>query len=365
MAILLSHTSALEALRRLGAVPKAGAGGGPACDRVDPAPDAADALLAWERAFGRTPELPLHVQVPADARRVRSRGLVTHPARPLPAGSVFEIADGLLCPTSAALCLQMAPRLTRLELLVLMQELMGTYAVRPDVARGMTSRATPLLAPEELGGLMASCPGIRGSEKVSWAMKCAVPGAASPRESKLAVRLSLAPALGGYGLDVLALNGEVAVATMASMSDGTRRPDVLLFNRKLGEEGPLVALEYDGSDHLDGDRHAQDVRRSNELVSAGLCEYVIDKDLYANLSYMDGLVERVRCDLGLPRQRLSRKQREQRESRRQGLFVELEAIDGVKWDGLARERARREERSRQDDAQPTADDVVPIEAYGV
>ena len=118
MAILLSHTSAIEALRRLGALPEVRAG---------------DGLLAWRKAFGSDPALPIHVQLPAGSRRVRSRGLVTHPLRDLPAGAIFKISNGLLCLTPAALCLQMAPRLTRLELLVLVQELMGTYAIRRGV----------------------------------------------------------------------------------------------------------------------------------------------------------------------------------------------------------------------------------------
>lgn len=114
---------------------------------------------------------------------------------------------------------------------------------------------------------------------------------------------------------------------------------MLLANPELGEGGPLVALEYNGSDHLEDDRRAQDLRRSNELVSAGLSEYVLDKDLYGNLAYMDGLVELARRDLGLPRQRLSAAQREQRRLRRAELLGELEAIDGVAWGGLARERS--------------------------
>lgn len=306
MEILLSHTSALEALRRLGALPEVRAGDGAARPASDMAPGAGDALLAWREAFGSDPALPIHAAVPAGSRRVRSHGLVAHPLRDLPPGAILKISDGLLCPTPAALCLQMAPLLTRLELLVLVQELMGTYAVRPDVARGMATRDAPHLAPDEFRDFLSRNGGARGAGKAAWVLERTFPCAASPRESKLAIRLSLKPAMGGYGLPVGALNQEVRVSGLVSHGEMTRRLDVVLANPEAGEGGPLVALEYDGADHLDADRHAQDVRRSNELVSAGLMEYVIDKGLYRNLAYMDGLVEKVRRDLRLPRQHLSK-----------------------------------------------------------
>ena len=366
MTIFLSHTTALEALRMLGAVPADGAREGHTRAEIDGTPDGAAVLRAWLKAFGTAPELPLHVQVPRGSRRVRSRELVTHPMGEAPAMPTLRVSEEILCPTPAALCVQMAPRLTRLELLVLMQELMGTYAVRPDIARGMAMRKEPLLDPGELQDLLANDPSARGARKARWGLERAIPGAASPRESKLAIRLSLPPALGGYGLAVMGLNLEVRVTGVASKRGRARRPDVLLANPELGEGGPLVALEYNGSDHLEDDRRAQDLRRSNELVSAGLSEYVLDKDLYGNLAYMDGLVELVRRDLGLPRQRLSAAQRELRRSRRAELLGELEAIDGVAWGGLARERSRREEcPSRVGEGSTPDDDVVPLEAYGV
>lgn len=124
----------------LGAVPADGARGGHTRAEIGGTPDGAAVLRAWLKAFGTAPELPLHVQVPRGSRRVRSRELVTHPMGEAPAMPTLRVSEEILCPTPAALCVQMAPRLTRLELLVLMQELMGTYAVRPDIARGMAMR---------------------------------------------------------------------------------------------------------------------------------------------------------------------------------------------------------------------------------
>ena len=238
MAILLSHTSAIEALRRLGALPEVRAGDGSAYPAVSMTPGAGDALLAWRKAFGSEPALPIHVQLPAGSRRVRSRGLVTHPLRDLPAGAIFKISNGLLCLTPAALCLQMAPRLTRLELLVLVQELMGTYAIRPDVARGMATREAPHLAPDDLRDFLSRNGGMRGADKAAWVLERAVPHAASPRESKLVIRLSLKPAMGGYGLPVRGLTRRWLLPRLSRMA--RRFADLTSFSpiRRQGRAAP-------------------------------------------------------------------------------------------------------------------------------
>lgn len=127
-----------------------------------------------------------------------------------------------------------------------------------------------------------------------------------------------------------------------------------------------MALEYDGDVHLDEERHAEDLRRTNELAAAGIAEYRVDKALYKNLGYMDSLVEQIRAELGMPREHLSRRQREQRRKLRLELFDELEEIDGVTWDGQARERDRRKAGvSATPPQDPVEGDAVPLEAYGV
>lgn len=145
-----------------------------------------------------------------------------------------------------------------------------------------------------------------------------------------------------------------------------RRPDVLLARPGHAEGGRLVALEYDGDVHLDEQRHAEDLRRTNELAAAGIAEYRVDKALYKNLGYIDSLVEQIRTELGMPREHLSRRQREQRRKLRLELFDEVEEIDGVTWDGRARERDRRKAGiSATPPQDPVEGDVVPLEAYGV
>lgn len=102
------------------------------------------------------------------------------------------------------------------------------------------------------------------------------------------------------------------------------------------------------------------------LAPAGIAEYRVDKALYKNLGYIDSLVEQIRTELGMPREHLSRRQREQRRKLRLELFDEVEEIDGVTWDGRARERDRRKAGIGATPPQdPVEGDVVPLEAYGV
>lgn len=308
MTILLSHISALEALRRLGCIRQEPIDANAVA--LDCAPDASRAAALWESALPGTPQAPLHVQVPQGSPRTRGGALVTHPMGEPPTGEVLSLCKELACPTPSQLLVQLEPRLTRLELLTLMEELMGTYAVRLDAPRGMVARPSPLLTPEELETRLGLAGSATNHRKLRWALDRAVPGSASPREPKLVLRLSLQASLGGYGLAVAGLNQELAVA--------------------------------------------------------GIAEYRVDKALYKNLGYMDSLVEQIRTELGMPREHLSRRQREQRRKLRLELFDELEEIDGVTWDGRARERDRRKAGVGATPPQdPVEGDAVPLEAYGV
>ena len=102
------------------------------------------------------------------------------------------------------------------------------------------------------------------------------------------------------------------------------------------------------------------------LAAAGIAEYRVDKALYKNLGYIDSLVEQIQTELGMPREHLSRRQREQRRKLKLELFDEVEEIDGVTWDGRASERDRRKAGIGATPPQdPVEGDVVPLETYGV
>lgn len=356
MAIVLSHTTALTLLRRLGGPPPAL----PSAGLPLLAPTDEEAVIAWEKSVGCPETLPINTLVASAAGRARRRVVHSHQHRgALPDGSLFETSGGILCVTPECLCVQMAPLLTKVELLVLMYELMGTYSIRTDGATGMCSRRVPLLTKEALGCYLGQQPRQRGTRQAEWCLAHAVEGSASPMETRLAIRLSLSPAMGGYGMTVKAMNQEMRFSGIGGGIPMVRKPDILLAHE--GRDGILrsVGIEYDGEGHLDTGRHVSDILRSNELAAGGLREFVVSKSLYDNDAYLDGLVESVKRELCIPRHHLTHAEHERRAGLRRELHDELSLIDGMSWNG--RERGRlRGERGQSD-----RDEEVPLEAYGV
>lgn len=371
MSILLTHTTALEAMRsrRL----RRRLEKGERCDGNVPerVPDNAEI----ERLIDAVPELaraskPLHLLVSREAPRMRRSLVHTHASPDLPPGSAFELAPGVRCISPEHLPVAMTPRLTDLELIYLLSELLGIYAIDPTSEKGMFQRKSPLTTPERILEHLGALGPEHGTQRVRRALRHACVRSGSPRETKLSLRLGLRPSLGGYGLEVLSMNEPLEVRRIHDrMESGVRKPDILLRGRadEAGGAPRIAAVEYDGRDHATEQAHARDAARSTELTAIGLSEHVVTKVQYRDLDYMDGLAVILRQELGLPRHRVTRKVTEWRRARRAALYEELEHIDGVRWDGRARERAHGEKDSPAA-APKTSDggwDVVPVEAYGL
>ena len=373
MDILLTHTTALEAMRsgrlrwRLEK--------GERCDASIPerVPDDDEIAQLTEVV----PELakatkPLELLVARDAPRTR-RGLVrTHASAPLPSGSAFEVASGVRCVSPEHLPVVMSSQLTDLELIYLLSELLGLYAVAPDHEKGMFQRRDPLTTPERILAHLDSLGPEHGTQRVRRMLGLACVRSGSPRETKLSLRLGLRQSLGGYGLEVLSMNEPIEVRRVHdAMKPGVRKPDILLRGREDGPDGKarLSAVEYDGRDHATERAHASDAARNTELRAIGISEHVVTKAQYDDLSYMDGLAEILRRELGQPSTRVTREVAERRRRRRLELYEELERIDGIHWDGRARQRSRDEKNERSFGPAATAIedgwDVVPVEAYGL
>lgn len=374
MDIMLSHFTALEAIRRqetrwilekdrpaririMGNVPADA-----------PTDSEVSALLARSSLLAGLSQ-PLETLVPRGAGRRRSRLVKTHVcAQPIPASSFLELAPGVLCVSPEHLAVQLAPLLSELELIVLLSELLGAYAIVPGVEDGMFQRRRPVTTRELIANHLDALGSFAGVAKVRRALRLACVGSGSPRETKLSLRLGLNPARGGYGLDVLSMNEPLEVHRIHNMmKKGVRKPDILLRApagaTRNGRALLGAAVEYDGKDHATEEAHQRDAARHNELTAIGVVEYLVTKAQYRDLAYMDGLVAQIRRDLGTPAKRRTRAKARQLRELRQKLYVELELIDGVNWNGL--ERARR--RAEKDEEAPNNEDweVVPTEAYGL
>ena len=371
MGLFLSHTTALEALRGWGLRHRLAKG-----ERCDvPIPTALPAEKDLERITLHVPTLaatdrPVEVIVSTGHSGARAHGMFAHVTKaPLPAGSAVRISDDVVCSAPELVAVQMAPSLTPLELLCLLSELLGLYAICPGAEGGMFERSEPLTTPERLRAYLDALGPRPGTGLVRHALARACVRSGSPRETKLALRLSLKPGLGGYGLGLLAMNEPVVVERIYDPGvTGIRRPDILVG--RPGDAGPsdatrFVAVEYNGRHHDLPARITQDANRSNELRARNIPEYVIRREQYDDLDYMDGLVARIRKNLGLPRIGMTKETAAERRRLRQWLYEELEHIDGVHWTRRAREKERKRWVSSTGETTQAEEELVPVEAYGL
>lgn len=356
--MLLSHTTALEALRDLRLCCRLAMGD--RCSAICPGEHPTRAEIEALLECYPTLTSPVHVLVAPTVNRRPRANLRVHTSKdPLPADSAIELSPGVLCVSPEQLLVQMAPRLTQLELIFLLGELLGTYAIAPDLDDGMFNRRVPLTSPELVQAHLEQLGPAPGVAQVRSALTQACVRSNSPYETRLSMRFGLRPGLGGWHLHVLSMNEPLEVKRIvARLGTGVRKPDVFLGSTC--EDSPFsgVAFDYHGGVHRETRQISYDLRRQNKLLAIDFKPYALDKALYDDLDYMEGIVARVRSDLGLPDERLSEDERVRRRRLRQWLHDELERIDGVRWDG--RERARR--------AASCPDpwyDPVPVEAYGL
>ena len=362
MDTLLSHTTALELLRsyalrrRLMRCPRTG-------EEPPQLPPTREDVKSVTQRF---PELtlPLHVTL-SDKNRRGPKGMVkAHVSElSLPHDATIVIAEGIRCVSPEHLVVQMASSLSLLELVFLLGEMLGTYAICPGNESGMFVRETPLTTKERILAHLDALGPARGAGLVRHAVSLACSGSASPYETKLSMRLGLKPALGGYHLNVLAMNEPIKVARLGSgLGMGVRKPDVLLGACESSAPYSGVSFDYNGRVHEQPGSLEHDARRQNELLAIGFKNYVLTKELYDDLDYMDDIVARARADLGLPRLHLTKDESARRRRLRLALYLELEQMDGVTWHG------KRPGLSAEA-AGPAYDEpfleVVPVEAYGM
>lgn len=372
MDILLSHSTALAVIRA--AETRRTLEGQRRCDaRVPenaPSPSDLEVLLASVPCVARLEE-PIEVLVASKRGRSRKPGIASHVmSQPLPHEAAFEVMPGVRCVGPELLAVLMAPKLTELKLVVLLSELLGTYAIAPHLEDGMIQRRAPITTPEKLEGFLAALGTYRGVAQVRRALEKACVRSGSPRETKLSLRLGLKPQYGGHNFDVLSMNEPLEVVRIGNkLRKGIRKPDILLRAPAgaMRNGQPLLgaAVEYDGKDHASEEAHARDAARHNEVTAIGLVEYIVTKQQYDDFEYMEGLAELIRRDLGLPQHRLTRAEAERRKLLRRELYEELEHIDGVHWDGLERARAKAAGEDEKDAECDDGWDVVPVEAYGL
>ena len=224
-------------------------------------------------------ETPLHLLVPSVKRRGRSKGVyATSWSKELPAGSFIEGNEYVSIASPEFLFVQMARKLSLVELVELGMELCGTY--RLACAEYSTRYECPTLTTRsKLALYIRRAKGMPGVKEAYAALKFIAEESASPMETVVYLLLCLPRRMGGYAFPRPTLNSEVKF-NAAGKKFTLRRssyPDLCWEDAK-------VDLEYQGSTHEEVDRRAEDIMRRKALERMG---YTVLELAYAEVTNLD------------------------------------------------------------------------------
>ena len=258
MKLILSHTSALDFIRenrwRKGDLPPAS---------IRTLSDCASSLTEVQSipipAFDQSQER-LEVLVASAGKVMKSkehicRALITPPT----SGMFCKIGDRAYTVSPEMLFVQMATRLSRIELVLLGMELCGTYAPCPYSDR--FEERPPVTTVKRLKNFCQRAKGIRGASKAASTLRWIVDDSNSPAETALVLYLCLPVRLGGYGFEYPDMNPETPLGVRASRMLGhdTMRCDLHWVDQ-------AVALEYDSDEnHLTSQSASRDALRRNVM----------------------------------------------------------------------------------------------------
>lgn len=124
----------------------------------------------------------------------------------IPAGSLYDLGNGVYASSPCFTFLQMASILHPIELIAYGTELCGCYSFDPSSERGMRERSQPLITTTQLQRYIDDAQGCRGFSSAKRALQYIVDGSASPMETIDEMLLCLPYRMGGYNLPKPAMN---------------------------------------------------------------------------------------------------------------------------------------------------------------
>ena len=342
MSIIISHQSAIELLRTdyvyrtITNSSRATLQHPPAIPRKPPhVNEKRELWKTLHEILGTKPELPIHVSITNSNTSYQTKGLKAHILNnKIPKSAFFEILPNLYLTLPEFLPVQISRSCTVLELALLASELMGTYYI--DQEGKLKSRESPLVTRKDFERFLRKNANIPGYAKVWKALAFSCEKAASPMEVKLFIRATLPCSKGGYGLGKIRLNQEYKVKKLTSQTKAfaIRKPDLLFEIPKTSRDKQpwkAITLEYNGQYHTTVEQQIADGIRHNELVSAGIKNYQIDKEIYYDFDYMQNLVECIRKDIGLPECKLPHAKQTIYRKRQRDLVKLLDSFDLIRW----------------------------------
>lgn len=222
--------------------------------------DAQDALGSPRLGLTR----PIHVLVPGRNWRTSSKLIRSHvQTTSLPARYIVGISPGVFAVTPELCFIQLSSELPTAKLLAIGFELCGTYRVSQLDQIGF-SKAEALCTPAEIEKTAQSV-ATRGARRAEQLAKYLISGSASPMETALALILTLPARYGGYGIPQPVMNKLVPVK--AGQGRGV---DKRHYRCDLAWPEKGIAVEYDSDAfHTGSERIAADAKRRNSLSYLG------------------------------------------------------------------------------------------------
>ena len=163
------------------------------------------------------PNHPVDVLVFNDKERRKSKEVNCHSWETLLPKDAFYRTRGIYISSPEFVFLQMAQRLTLIQLIALGCELCGTYVLlpkgeeHPGSPDAMPKRLYPLTNTTKIAKLLDTVNAVPGKSNAQRALKYVVDGARSPMETMVYMLLCLPVMLGGYGIPKPQLNLEIAL----------------------------------------------------------------------------------------------------------------------------------------------------------
>lgn len=243
-------------------------------------------------------DLPVHLLM-GSAHFHANEVSVPHLCRTLlPRKSIRKLSnDAHVASANLALCQIASTTSDLVPLLLLLWEACGTYCTqRTGLLRsqGTIYNSTPLTSVRALKAFCARCPSLRGSRKLSRALRYVADNSASPRETSLALLLGLPERLGGYNLGIPHMNKKVIATEQAFAVSGKR-----FFRCDLCWPGQKIDLEYQSRHSHEGEaKRIEDSRRTNALASMGWNVIEMTNDEASSISTLNIIANSLRKALG-------------------------------------------------------------------
>lgn len=240
---------------------------------------------------------PIKILVPTNGARRRSKGIECRmSATALPGGSFWKLAEGVYVSSPEHLFMRYARTASLIELIAIGYSLTAGYAT---IHGTLSSLQEPMTTIARLSRYVAASAGVKGVPLARQALSHVIPGSASPRETELAMLLSLPKRYGGYGLPKPELNMQITAGKRMSghVQGMSKRPDLLWASAK-------VAVEYESDQwHGGGEKFVADSKRRNDMRHMGYDVITVTNDEFRSIERMDRIAGDLRRRLGMRRGR--------------------------------------------------------------